>query len=115
MEEIKVVMAHGAGGASDDDTPLEKLLRDFSNLHGAKNEWSEKYGTDYEDDSVMMHRYCWCDEKDCKWCSGDEPNFRYKPTGFEVRWYKYIGRDMKCNRPISSEEVEEMRQKLCIK
>ena len=24
-----------------------------------------------------------------------EPHFRYKPTGAEVRWYKYIGRGMK--------------------
>jgi hypothetical protein len=111
MVEISVVMARGAGGAQDDDTPLEKLLRDFANLHGAKNEWSEKYGTDYEDDVVMMHTYCWCDEALCKWCGGDEPNFRYKPTGFEVTWYKYIGRDMK-HRPISSEEVAEMRKKL---
>ena len=47
----------------------------------------------------------------CKGCGGDEPNFRYKPTGFEVTWYKYIGRDMK-HRPISSEEVAEMRKKL---
>jgi hypothetical protein len=27
-------------------------------------------------------------------CSYELPNFKYKPTGFEVRWYKYIGRSM---------------------
>lgn len=26
-------------------------------------------------------------------CAVELPNFLYKPTGFEVRWYKYIGRD----------------------
>lgn len=26
-------------------------------------------------------------------CSLELPNFRHKPTGFEVRWYKWIGRD----------------------
>lgn len=27
-------------------------------------------------------------------CALELPNFRHKATGFEVRWYKYIGRDM---------------------
>lgn len=26
-------------------------------------------------------------------CSLELPNFHYKPTGFKVRWYKWIGRD----------------------
>jgi hypothetical protein len=26
-------------------------------------------------------------------CSLELPNFRHHATGFEVRWYKYIGRD----------------------
>lgn len=52
------------------------------------------YGENYENDVFMMHRFCWCDRDSCPWC-GDEqaPNFRHKPTGFEVRWYKWIGRD----------------------
>lgn len=28
-------------------------------------------------------------------CSLELPNFLYKPTGFALEWYKYIGRDMK--------------------
>lgn len=27
-------------------------------------------------------------------CALELPNFKHKPSGFEVRWYKYIGRDM---------------------
>lgn len=27
-------------------------------------------------------------------CAVELPNFRHKPSGFEVRWYKYIGRGM---------------------
>ena len=52
------------------------------------------YGCDYENDVFLMHRYCWCDEPDCKWCDGTNPNFWHKPTGIRVRWYKYIGRCM---------------------
>ena len=112
MVEISIVMPRGSWGAYEDDSPIEKLLREFAFLHGDKNEWADKYGTLYEDDIVMMHPYCWCEDKDCKWCNGDEPNFRYKPTRFEVRWYKYIGRSMEYNRSISSSEVEEMSKKL---
>lgn len=26
------------------------------------------YGCDYENDVFLMHRYCWCEERDCPWC-----------------------------------------------
>ena len=50
------------------------------------------YGVDYENDTFMMHPYCWCEQDDCKWCGLGEPNFIYKPTGYKLWWYKYIGR-----------------------
>lgn len=81
------------------------------------------YGADYENDTFMMHPFCWCDEASCPWClacecsytvsednkvtmistcincrAGEDrhraPNFLHKPTGSEVSWYKYIGRGM---------------------
>ena len=52
------------------------------------------YGENFENDVFMMHRYCWCEREDCKWCNGDAPNFLHKPTGSTVTWYKYIGRGM---------------------
>lgn len=50
------------------------------------------YGVDYENDTFMMHPFCWCDQETCKWCYGNAPNFLYKPTGGKVWWYKWIGR-----------------------
>lgn len=32
-------------------------------------------------------------------CALELPNFRHKPSGFEVRWYKWIGRDMEIAAP----------------
>lgn len=32
------------------------------------------------------------------------PNFRHKVSGFELRWYKHIGRGMSVNRPVTLEE-----------
>lgn len=37
------------------------------------------------------------------------PNFRC--GDFEVRWYKYIGRDISCNRSITRQELEDMFKK----
>ncbi len=64
-------------------------------------EWG--YGAEYENDVFMMHPYCWCEEKGCKWCAIDEdgvpgdglPNFHYKPTDCKIWWYKWIGRSQK--------------------
>lgn len=50
------------------------------------------YGTNFENDVFMMHRFCWCDKEDCKWCEHEEPNFIYKPSGAKIWWYKWIGR-----------------------
>lgn len=82
------------------------------------------YGADFENDVFMMHRYCWCERFDCPWCLACEcestgapdwritkectncvnrqecaPNFRHKASGFEARWYKWIGRGMEIKAP----------------
>lgn len=36
------------------------------------------------------------------------PNFCHKSSGFEVRWYKWIGRDMATNRDITWEEIRKI-------
>ena len=50
------------------------------------------YGSNYENNVFMMHRFCWCESEDCLWCGEGEPNFLFKPTGAMIHWYKYIGR-----------------------
>lgn len=70
------------------------------------------YGSNFENDVFMLHRFCWCEMGDCPWCrscdcNGEhecsatcsshlptEPNFRHKASGATVTWYKYIGRGM---------------------
>ncbi len=53
------------------------------------------YGANFENETFMMRPECWCDAEDCPRCAGEVPNFLHKTTGFEVEWYKYIGRSMK--------------------
>jgi hypothetical protein len=37
-------------------------------------------------------------------CAIELPNFRHHASGLELRWYKWIGRDMEANRTVSPSE-----------
>lgn len=65
-------------------------------------------GVEYENDVFLMHPFCWCEKESCQWCSGEAPNFRHKSTGLEIRWYKWIGRDMEYNRETTSGEMSRI-------
>lgn len=58
----------------------------------------------YTNDTFEVHAYDW------NW-DGDEseqepPNFKYKDI--EIWWYKYLGRGMCMNKPITPEQAVEM-------
>lgn len=107
------------------ETILDMFLRSFAKKYSKdKNEWFEKYGTDFENDKFMMHRFCWCEKDTCKWCVGEiipsllkgvltkeietMPNFWYKPLDFKVWWYKYIGRGIEVNKELSNSDFNKM-------
>lgn len=52
------------------------------------------YGENFENEVFMMHRFCWCDGEDCRWCSEDacgcaHTNPRYYLDGKQVSdWSK---------------------------
>ena len=73
------------------------------------------YGADYENDTFMMHPFCWCEREDCSWCGGEEaPNFLHKPKNLRIWWYKWIGRDMEYNRKVDKAEWSQIYED-CIK
>jgi len=41
-------------------------------------------------------------------CALELPNFLHKKTGFEVRWYKYLGRDMEVNMKSPIKELKKL-------
>lgn len=52
---------------------------------------------DLPDEAIDWSRTEAIPSRRCAHCKGEvvpEPNFRHKATGFEVRWYKYLGRGM---------------------
>lgn len=51
------------------------------------------YGAYFENDTFMMHPYCWCDQDDCEWCMGctcpDEAH-EYRVEGVAVDFEDWI-------------------------
>ncbi len=175
-------------GADGRDNLLTLVIRALSLKYGKGEEWADKYGTEYEDDTILIHpdymdSECSCGQSqlqehwyrnhphalDCyynvvppiiertkernknikyremcrvykipwnkgwgcachcscgvskeakEWitkhphadrCKLELPNFWHKPTGIKVNWYKYIGREMKCNREsLTNKECKEI-------
>ena len=128
---IKIITPKGAFGRSPADQPLDEILRDIAVAVAKKlndeSTWAEKYGIDYYNDVFKMHSFCWCGEDTCEYCLSDactcdytlvcdycqdkvkpSPNFEFKPTGFKVWWYKYIGRSMETsNAKANLQEVKK--------
>jgi hypothetical protein len=94
MVKIKIIIPKGATtGIENGLVELTEFLSKKLKLetgYGLGGQFG--YGVDFENDVFMMHEFCWCDQKDCDWCSHNKPNFIYKPTNVKIWWYKWIGR-----------------------
>ena len=112
--KIEIVIPKGA--ESNIELGLVKLTEAISKKTGESSGYGlggeNGYGCNYENETFMMHRFCWCEKDDCGWCAGigamsqlvrDSmgvkyseserlPNFLYKPTNVKIWWYKWIGR-----------------------
>jgi hypothetical protein len=114
MTELKIVAAPGMFGGSVTDHPIEAAMRLIGVAFGEEGDWCAKYGTNYENDVFAMRRFYW---GDCT-CSDDtlghgehcgfsKPNFLFKPTGFRLEWYKYIGRDMEAKGGLPADWLQQ--------
>jgi hypothetical protein len=95
-EEVRIVFPVGAFGASQEEGALDTMLRKIANAASPDpdGEWSEKYGTDFENDVFMMHRFCWCERQECPWCMGcecPEGSWRYFVDDMEVPFDEFVG------------------------
>ncbi len=116
MSNLNIIMPVGALGASEYDDALETVIRKIAVAASPdpEMEWASKYGTDVDNAVFMMHPYCWCEKEDCSWCSGEEPNFYFKPTDLGVSWYKYIGRDTETTHAVTLKELAQIEDE-CLK
>ena len=77
---INIVVPKGMLGPDELETELDTFVRSIAERVSTnpEEEWAGKYGTDFENDVFMMHRYCWCDQDNCPWCGeAGAPNFLY--------------------------------------
>lgn len=83
-------------------------LRALCKKHGIP--WNGGFG-------CMVHCTCGSTAKFEEWskthghaptCEPELPNFHFKPTGLEVRWYKYIGRGMELSRKVPRAEWNQI-------
>jgi hypothetical protein len=56
----------------------------------------------FENDTFVLNPYYWGDND----ATSALPNFLHKASGFELRWYKYIGRGMSVNRRVTLAEFQ---------
>lgn len=75
----------------------EHLLRLFK----ACEKSGDGYGVEFVSDTFEIHRYWWGDDEVPE---ATRPNFTFKPTGYELRWYKYILRDSYASKYLSLDE-----------
>src|ERR1043166_2916550 len=117
-EELIIVTPPTASNNIDMDlVSLTKYLVESGNDDGSSGGFGLGgefgYGVRFENNTFMMHPFCWCEQDNCKWCNGEAPNFLHKPSGFEVEWYKWIGRDSDYNRELANGEWSKIYQE-CI-
>jgi hypothetical protein len=109
MSRITIITPSGMFGGGD-GSAVSNMLCAIGEAFGEPGEWASKYGTRVENEVFTMHPYCWCERDDCPYCWDESergkrhPNFHYKPTDLKVWWYKYIGRSMETNRPVTRKE-----------
>lgn len=90
-----------------EDDSLEKYVKTAYGEITKITENGESYveHTHYFDNDVfLVLPYFWGDSESI----ADLPNFVFKPTKFEIKWYKYPLRDAYCNKVITFDEFKEM-------
>lgn len=121
--------------------PFTRFLSDISSrldpIFGERD-WVTKYGSEVhqktDDAELMMRPFCWCENEDCPWCTGEPPedaddklrtrfeashfiagqgapNFYFRSPAIEVSiwWYKYLGRDMESSISLGKQEIKSLK------
>lgn len=84
----------------------ELLFATDSGYYGhTDNEIKKNDSGGYENEVFAIRPYWWGDDNAEQ---VNMPNFLYKPTGFEIRWYKYPFRDSYMNKNLSIDKIKEI-------
>lgn len=91
----------------------------FYDLVDAINPDTDGYVENYENSTFRISRYWWGDctcgmgedvevSAHLSTCELVKPNFHYKPTNYQIQWYKYPLRDSWSNYHITIDKFEKM-------
>ena len=116
-EQITIVLPYVSDDAVSEG--LRKLTKaiDKSGTAAASQgllggQWG--YGAEYENETFMMHPYCWCEKPDCEWCAGCEcpdDSFHYFIGEREVGYDEYRAEYEVSGNAIRNESQDQ--DKLC--
>lgn len=99
MDSLEIVVPEGSFGEPETNTIAGALRELTKRLQGVGIEADSScglggeygYGVNYETDTFLIHRYCWCERDDCPWCAGctcPETAFHYFVDGQEVAGFR---------------------------
>jgi len=105
MELGNMLMGHSRGAYPIPDRNMyQDILRPLFDALSA-----DSYGIHFDNAVFEMHPYCWCDKDECPQCSlGTQFNWVFKPTGFQLSWYKYALRDSYTNQVVNPTMFKDM-------
>lgn len=78
-----------------EDAPHRDCVKKYPN---------KRHDFGFENDTFILRQYYWGGNSR----AARRPNFVFKPTGFQLKWYKYPLRDAYANMNLSLADFEEM-------
>lgn len=83
---------------------VDFLEKNGFDMYGHRNDQQEDR---FENEVFIVRPYYWGEDEEI----AALPNFVYKPTDLEIKWYKYPMRDAYCNQDVSAEDFGAILQK----
>ena len=108
MELGNAIFGNSRGTYEVPREEFEDILISFLNElglgdSGYDGQSDETYAT-FDNEIFTIRPYYWGDNEEIE----ELPNFVFKPTDFQIQWYKYPLRDSYMNREIDVEQFKEI-------
>lgn len=71
------------------------------------------YGTEYENDTFLMHPFCWCERDDCPWCAGCQSEETFHPGHSDECYQTRLRAFRPTVGAFSSPTYQRARTELC--
>ena len=108
MELGNVIFGNSRGQFEVPRKEFEDILLPFMEqigvgLRGYDKDPDDTYAT-FDNEVFTIRPYYWGDDEEIM----ELPNFVYKPTNFQIQWYKYPLRDSYMNQDITIEQFKQI-------